>query len=407
VQDATDVYGTALPLLTDGLIAPGISTFAVDLGLDKYTQAFRLSSPTGQKLEWLVGAFYTHEKSTNRQLVTVTDMARQPIPMFTPSLADISLPTSYEEFAAFGDLTYHFNDQFDVLLGARYAHNKQSFRELATGSIVPPTDLPGGSSEGVFTWVVSPRWHVTHDAMVYARVATGYRPGGPNPLLGDAPASFNADKLTNYEVGAKTEFLEHRAIVDLAAFYIDWSKIQLSESNAGATFVGNGGKAESKGFEVQSLFMPLEGLRLGFNAAYTEAKLKSLDPAALVNAFVVGVQLPNVPKWSGSLTADYSWAVSNGWTADVGAGWRYIGKKNSSVVSTSLPNFVLKSYNVLDLNASVSNDRWTVRLYARNLMDERAYTGGGVSTDILNNPLEIQAIVLQPRTIGVSVDLNF
>jgi outer membrane receptor protein involved in Fe transport len=413
VQDSTNVYGAAFPLFTGGAVDPGIAQFAINLGLDKFTQEFRLQSPSGQKLEWLAGAFYTHENSTNHQVVTGTTFAGGDIPIFDPNLADIHLPTNYEEIAGFGDLTLHVTDQFEITAGGRYSHNKQQFQELATGVIVPTADILGGSSESVFTWMASAKFHFTPDQMLYARVATGYRPGGPNPLLPGAQPTFGSDKLTNYEIGLKSEFLDHRAMFNLSGFYIDWSNIQLSLSQAGATFLGNGGDAVSKGFELETALYPIEGLRLGFNAAYTDAKLTSLLPSAAVNNYLLGYQLPNVPKWSGALTADYTFPVGNDWKGDIGGGVRYVGKKFANVISGSpipgaaLPNFILDDYMITDLSAGISNDRYSIRLFARNVTNEHPFTGGGVSTDIFNAPVEVIGDIMQPRTVGVSVDVSF
>jgi iron complex outermembrane receptor protein len=201
--------------------------------------------------------------------------------------------------------------------------------------------------------------------------------------------------------------LEHRAIVNLSAFYIDWTNIQITVQSAGATFLGNGGNATSKGFELETMFIPVEGLRLGFNAAYTDAHLTSLLPSAAINGYIIGYQLPNVPKWSGSFTADYSWPIGNEWKGDVGGGIRYTGKKYTGVVSTGLPNFQLDDYAAIDLNAGISNDRWSVRLFARNVTNKYAFNNAGLNTDIFNSPVNITGVPLQPRTIGIGVDVNF
>jgi outer membrane receptor protein involved in Fe transport len=42
------------------------------------------------------------------------------------------------------------------------------------------------SSEDVFTYSVAPRFELSDNASLYARVASGFRPGGPNVL---SPAS--------------------------------------------------------------------------------------------------------------------------------------------------------------------------------------------------------------------------
>jgi hypothetical protein len=87
-----------------------------------------------------------------------------------------------------GDRLYQIDNganiaAFDVNTGQRWARNEQDFRQITTGALLPTENNPGKSDEDVVTYAVSPRWHVSDDTMLYLRVATGYRPGGPNLLL--------------------------------------------------------------------------------------------------------------------------------------------------------------------------------------------------------------------------------
>src|SRR6185503_18840573 len=99
----------------------------------------------------------------------------------------------YKELAVFGDVTFKINDSFDVITGLRFAQNDQKFRQISSGAILVTANQPGESDEDVFTYAISPRWHLTDDTMLYARVATGYRPGGPNTIVANMPPSVDAD----------------------------------------------------------------------------------------------------------------------------------------------------------------------------------------------------------------------
>ncbi|NJO12377.1 MAG: TonB-dependent receptor, partial [Gammaproteobacteria bacterium] len=198
------------------------------------------------------------------------------------------------------------------------------------------------------TYMVSPRWHVSEDTMLYARVASGYRPGGPNVFLPGVPPQVDADKLTNYEIGLKTRFLENRALINAAVFYIDWTNIQQAVGFGGVSGLDNAGDATSRGVEFESLFSVTERLRLGLNAAYTDATLES-SPPALNNR--EGARLPSAPEWTGSVTADYSFPLGD-WAGRVGGGLRFIDEQETQVVTlTDNLSWVQPSYEVLDLNA--------------------------------------------------------
>src|SRR6202012_4657350 len=111
----------------------------------------------------------------------------------------------------------------------------------------------------------------------YARVATGWRPGGPNDLPPvvppGTPKSFAPDSLTDYELGVKSDLPLANLSFDAAVYDIQWRDIQLLELVNGFNINGNGGKAESKGAEADITWTPLDRLVLNLNGAYTDAKL--------------------------------------------------------------------------------------------------------------------------------------
>lgn len=410
-QDATITFGAFFPIysvlleLPGAPYDPGLAKFNITLDHKKWTQEFRLASSGDGAIQWRVGAFYTKEDSDNEQVVYATDVNRVPLAGFQPNFAFAQLPSEYQEVAVFGDVTFRVNDRFDVITGLRFAANEQKFRQISGGAVLPTANQPGESDEDVFTYAVSPRWHVNDDTMVYARVATGYRPGGPNTIVLNMPPQVEADELTNYELGVKTIFMDGRALLNASVFYIDWQDIQQIRAFTGVSGLGNAGDAESKGVEFESLFSVTQGLQLGFNFSYTDATLKS-SPEDLPNA--LGVQLPGVPEWSGAITANYAFTVFGDHAANVGGGWRYIDERWSQVVMTEENRaYLLPSYDVLDLHADVQVSNATLRLFVKNLTDERAFTGGGVTVNGADQPIRLDLNLLQPRTVGVSVDFQF
>ncbi|MBW8815844.1 MAG: TonB-dependent receptor [Caulobacterales bacterium] len=413
--DETFAWGQYLPLL-DPAVGPGASQLYEPIASKKYTQELRLASPSGGKFEWLAGVFYTRERAFIEQNGTAETLAGAPIPSLNPFLV-VQQHDAYDEYAAFGDLTYRFTDRFDVTAGLRWSHNSQKFDELVDGAFgflilpaPPPQISRGKSSESVTTYMVSPRYHLTPDTMVYARVASGYRPGGPNVGVKGVPPQVAADTLVNYEVGLKSELLDHRAVVDLSVFYIEWSGIQINVTDPATSisYSANASSAQSKGVEFTTSYAPVRGLVLGLNAAYTDATLTSNLPAnSPPLGWRKGDRLPYAPKWNGALTADYDFPIAAAWSGHVGGGFRYVGDRFSDPESSPLVVHA-KSYTALDLNAGVSNDRWSLRLYARNLTDTRAYLSPSLLTDPLTGARDhAETTILQPRTIGVSLDARF
>jgi outer membrane receptor protein involved in Fe transport len=401
--DASLVYGVVFPLF--GLPSPGISAVTYDLKLYKTTQEFRLTSKSDGPWEWLLGAFYTDENSKQNQAASAQFFDGSSIPHLDP-LAVIALPSTYKEYAFFGDLTYKFNSTFDVTGGIRSAHNDQTFSQISNGALLGgvSTTVTGDSSQDVLTWSFSPRMHLTPDQMLYMRIATGYQPGGPNVALPGVPPSVDASTLTNYEVGWKAMFDDNRLMVDVAAFDIEWDKIQVSANANGLAYLANGGTARSSGIEFSTLYSPVAGLRLGLNGAYTDAKLTEDVPSL---GGLSGDRLPAVPKWAASATADWSFPVFTGWTGRVGGGIRYVGDTFSGVEHAA-STYPQESYSVVDLNADISNDRWTVRLYVKNLTDERVFTNlTALPNAATGEIMQVKGVPLQPRTIGIGFDAKF
>lgn len=403
VQDASYAFGVLFPLLTGGAIPPGITPFFLDLGLKKWTQEVRLASPSGGRFEWLVGGFFTDETTSNAQLVRSFDMAGNPIAPLDP-LAIVGLPATYKEYAVFGNATFKLSEQFEITGGVRWARNDQTFRQISSGAIVPQADDPGKSSEDVFTYSISPQFHINEDAMLYARLATGYRPGGPNVIVPNVPPTVDADRMKNYEVGLKADFADRMVSVDVALFLMDWTDIQVVRSFGGVSGGANGGKARSKGIEGSFALRPAPGLTIGATGSYTDAVLSEDVPDI---SGVDGDRLPAVPKFSGALRADYEFDLGGGNKGSFGAGIRHASSRLSLVESDPLVARA-KPYTSVDLNASVTlGDHWTVRAYARNLLDNKGEMARSTMADGLNRPSFLAISPLQPRTIGVALDMAF
>ena len=401
-DDASLVYGAALPYL--GLPSAGLSLVTYGLKLYKTTQEFRLTSKEDDHVEWLVGLFYTDENAKQNQAASGQNLDYTPITGLDP-LAVFALPSTYKEYAGFGDLTYKFNPLFDISAGVRWAHNDQTFQQISSGPLAGGgATFEGDSSQDVFTYSFSPRLHFSPDSMAYLRVASGYQPGGPNVALPGVPPSVEASTLTNYELGWKAMFDDHRVMFDAAVYDIEWDKIQVSAVANGLSYLANGGTARSRGVEFSTLFMPTTGLRLGLNGAYTNAELTEDVPSL---GGLDGDRLPNIPKWAWSATVDYSFPLSGTWTGRVGGGLRYVGDSMSAFPSGSNP-LPQDSYTAIDLNADASNDHWTLRLFVKNLTDERVYTNLTPLSNAATGQVEqVRGIPLQPRTIGVGFDYKF
>lgn len=382
---------------------------------EKFTQEFRLSSPSNEDgLEWLFGLFYTDETALFRQ-----DIAS----LAGLGALSLSIASDYVETAAFGTVTYHFSPQFDVSAGVRFAQNDQDMSQCGTGTGLLAvvfagvlSCFPNDGDEDVLTYSLSPRWRPTDNTMLYARIATGFRPGGPNvqaPVASSAiPPTYESDTTVSYEVGVKTDFLDNKLRLDAALFHTEWDNIQVVVfqpfSNLNLNGNANADTAVSQGAEWALTLTPSQNFRVSWTGAITDAHLTA-TPTTPGNPLRMrdGDSLPFSPGFSTSLDLDYEWTTFNDSTAYVGAGVRYVGDQRSSWSSSGPANWrqmKLDPYSIFDLRAGIQlGNGIGLDLFARNLTDER----GPARVNDPTGAATADADVLRPRTIGLTLTTQF
>jgi outer membrane receptor protein involved in Fe transport len=391
---------------------------------DKFTQEFRLLSADSDQFEWLVGAYYTDEDSLIDQLITVVAPGTNtPVPAAQfptsgtvlpteglPIAGDVTLATNYKEIALFANATWHITDRFELSFGARQSDNEQTARQTGEGVLAGgSTNINGESSESPFTWSFSPRYAFNDDNSVYLRVATGFRPGGPNVLPPaappDTPRSFDSDSLTSYEVGYKSALPGGKFALDVTAFYLDWDDIQLLTVVNNFGINANGGTAVSKGFEFMASFYPTDNLAVSLNGAYTDAYLTQ-DTSPEVGG-IDGDPLSFVPDWSFGLSGDYEWAVMGDSTAYVGGTAGYTGERPLNFDERDANGGVteLSGYTTLNLRAGLRTERWNFELYGKNVTDEMGITSVGTGSTDASGRVDLAYI--RPATYGLLVGVNF
>ncbi|HEY0686149.1 MAG TPA: TonB-dependent receptor [Steroidobacter sp.] len=404
VQDLTHAPTPNYLAIIRALLGPNFSALGQQQWgqWNKLTQEIRLASDGSSRLEWLAGVFYTRENFWGGTYWDTLDLAGNPT---TANVLDFRATNRYEEYAGFGDLTWHFTDKFDVTVGMRYAHDKQNTAQSPRGLFGSGIDTAGGSEENVKTYLANARYHFNDRNTVYARYATGFRPGGPNyPRINvttgttTPTAPFDPDDLKSYELGYKAETSDRRFGIDAAIFYIDWSDIKINRVVGGFGFTDNATNgATVKGAELALTLRPLQQLKIATALAYQDATLDEDEPAFGGRA---GEFLPAVPRFSGGLSADYQFAGQ--WDPRVGASVNYVGERNA-VFDNSVPyvQYVLPSYTNVDARGGLTLRNVDLQLFVRNVTNERAVFSA------LNWRGTGMPAISQPRTIGVSALARF
>lgn len=393
-----ELFGTE-----DTLISDDTTTY-------KFSQELRAAAEFGERIDLLVGGYYTHESSPYTLELHAANPGGQPI----DSMLVSSFASTFSEWAGFAALKYYFTDRFDVQVGGRRSQIKQSFEEIDTGPLVPmilgttsPRVLPREfAREHATTYLITPRLKVSPDVMVYARFASGYRPGGINQGdMAGLPQRFDPDKTLNYEVGIKGNLFDSRFAFDSSVYYIDWKDIQLSLINPanGQNYFANGSRAKSEGVELSVRLMAADGLRIDGWAVWSNAVLTEAMPPPEEGGVdgPSGARLPFSSRFSAGASVDYEFPVA-GVTGMAGATISYVGDRLGTFISDRSERQIFPHYTKVDVHAGIKKEQWSFDLYVNNLTDSRGVLGGGNGTIM---PTAFQ--LLQPRTVGLSIARNF
>ena len=410
VADTFD-FSFALGGLTGSQLGAAGAPLINDNKTKKFTQEIRLSMPIGARVEWLIGGFYNDESSHYVQRIMAADPSTG---AWVAEALNLSFPTTFKEYAAFTDITFRITDRFDIQVGGRESQNKQSFMQIYTGPFTP--FFTGGfqpphvnplvrSKENAFTYLLTPRLRITPDLMVYARIASGFRPGGPNinaTSLG-LPQEYDSDTTQNYEVGIKGEFLDHRLSIDASVFNIDWKDMQLSliDPNTNTGFYSNAGRARSRGVELAMQSRPTARLSVSGWLGWNDAKLSENFPASSAAAGRAGDRLPLSSRFSGNVSMEQQFSLARGVMGFVGGAVSYVGNREGVFTATTARQ-TFPAYAKTDVRGGAIFGDWTANLFVNNVTDRRGLISGGIGA--LNPSL---FTFIQPRTVGVSVSRAF
>lgn len=397
VSDITSIYqAIGLPQASPTTPIGGV----VEYPSHKVTEELRLDADRMGPVEWMAGMFFQHEEVSDR--VGVYQAAFPSYDNLRTSFRDGMLT----EYAGFANLTYYIAPSFDITAGYRNSHISQTSYRGNAGVLENPVDPSQyitsyqAFEEGSNTYSAGLRWRINDDLMWYARAASGYRPGGGRTIPFGAPPGYadyyESDSLWDYESGLKLRGLGGRLTFDGDVFWMNWSNIQTLVPLPGSIIVndGNAGTAISRGAEAEAKWIPVTGLTVGANGAFTQAKFTQTVPGIADN----GEPLYYVPKFTATAFGDYSRPIGGGWAGFVGGDYQYTGQRLDEN-RTPLP-----AYSIWNFHAGMRNAHYRVNVYVNNLTNKMAYLGygnGGYGAPTYD------FAVNQPRVVGIMLSETF
>ncbi|WP_421847408.1 TonB-dependent receptor [Novosphingobium sp.] len=462
---------------------------------DQYSQELRLSGETG-KLGYTLGAFGFYQKirtlglqqqgaAASKWLINPTNALSNDPSVLNGLTANNDISFKNTSAAIFGKFTYKVTDTFSIQPGFRVNYDKKdgsyssvvtdgagnlvvfktdaagkslnTKREAAQLAVLAPQSFVARFSDWNFSGDVTAAWDVTRDVHLYATYAKSFKTGGINlngvpadavtgvPLLD--LATIKPESVNHYEVGIKTQFLNRKATLNIAAFRTDVGNYQTQVSNFAVGnirgYLANADKARSQGVEVDTSYRPSERFNIYGNGAYTDAKFVSfknapcppelsggkaqpLDangvptaPADLpgtpngvspAQCDISGARLPGVSKWSFSYGAEANVPVKLlgkdgqvyfGFDGNTRSSW---SSNASPSAYTNVDGYALTNFRLgfrTEPSSSVGIDiyGWVRNAFDVNYYDQLAVASGNTGLIVGN--------IGDPRTFGGTVKLTF
>lgn len=382
------------------------------LRYDKFSQELRARIELSDRIDWLVGAFYTNESSKVSGRYTANDSTTG---AEAGTLLTITSPLSYREIAGFTNLAIEFTDRFNVQFGARFSNNRQTFATSRNGPLSalyfgsnPSLVEEVASSDNVFTYLVTPQFKISPELMLYGRIATGYRPGGPNSGCGivGLPCKYKADTTRNYEIGFKGDLFDRKLTFDASAYHIDWQDIQLQFlifTPVFFSYLDNASRAKSEGVELSLEARPFPGTTLSGSLSWNNAKLTRDVPAGSTINARRGDRLPYSSPFTAFVSLSQRLTISDQLTADIGGDASFVGNRKGSF-QPGPTRETFPHYTQINLHARLDYDSWGLSAFVTNLTDQRGVLRGGLDANF-GHPSFFTYI--QPRTVGLSISKTF
>jgi iron complex outermembrane receptor protein len=394
----------------------------------QFSQELRLASPSGQTVEYIVGAYYSHESlfklislnfqgdNPNSFLSVLTRGQVQNQNVFGDSIVD--------SFAVFGEAKWHITDELSLTAGARYTvEDKGGYTtHLGTSAFYGAGfHVELDDSWNSFDPRVILDWKPNDDMLFYASYSTGFKSGGWSLTSTSAAAAvipLEPEESKSYEIGTKLNFFESALQVNLALYQADTRNLQVRSLVNGVLTDSNAGEARVRGLELEAVAQPFDGFTLGVNYAYTDAEYSSFVGCAAGGVDCTGNKLPFVPENDVRIFAEYEWEMNGGalMTAKVDAQWA----SDYELLPTNGPSF-MREFTSKDgvVNTSLiyetADSDWKVQVWAKNLTNEWSASTGANYFFYFLTPAEFAAgnriversSISPPRQIGISITKAF
>jgi len=423
---------------------------STDESFEQASSELRLTSPYGEDLEYVAGAYFYWQKNDT---VGMTGISRDWLlasptvgPLFTASGDErgrvINTDTNSfttQSYALFGQATYRFTDQWALTVGVRGNYERKArvgtqisgFKVLDAGPFGPDQELDESLSVFNLSPMGSLQYYPVPEINFFGRIARGFKSGGFNQqrTAGALNTEFADEVATDFEVGLRSTWLDGMVTFNATGFYTLYDNFQSQAFDGNSFSVTNAGSLTSYGVETDMFFVPHPILVFGLSTGYNVAKYDDFDnaPCTAEDSFFAridagnvaapvactqdlsGRPLDNAPQWTVSTFAQVTYPIGNlpvlEWPTDAFYRAEY-SYRDLLYLQQDLDRTLRQPpVNLVNMRLGLrtQDEAWELTMWVKNLTDA-SYAVVGFDVPIVSG---YAAVVAPPRTFGATLRYRF
>jgi iron complex outermembrane receptor protein len=409
--------------------------YNTDVELEQFSSEFRITSAESDTWDYQVGMYLfdsTMDTVSNNGFTELTG----DLFIFGAVFPGGAVNTDTNEHkttsaAVFGQTNWTFAEDWKLTLGARINYEEKG--RIGTQVTSPPTEFDAPPIAGPDVYAddeddetdlsptISLTWFARDGLMFYGLASQGYKSFGYNQLRvgSGVDAQFDSERSRNYELGMKSTWLDRRLQFNGTLFFVDYDDFQAQGFDGNNITVRNAGAMESKGVELDLIYLPNSVATLGIALGYNDATYSDFENGECTaeqvfeitggSPFIppdciqdlTGEVIDNAPKWTVSnfvQLADRFEDSELGWFARL----EYNYTDEFYMAQDLDENLLQEETHMVNARMGIkgADDKWEVTLWGRNLLDEE-YMVIGFDVPVLGGYTGINA---PPLTYGLTLN---
>lgn len=394
----------------------------------------RLSSLSGSRTKWVVGAFASKEEESD----LLESWIAPPFALITPS------ERTDTSWAAYGEANFSITDNFRLIAGARYTWEEKELNGYTYPRFGPVTSFPiypllpstdpsasdtsGKIEDDAVNFRVGVEYDLGEDIMLYANISTGFKAGGF--YADQKPNEYKPETLTAYQAGFKSRFMDNRLQFNVEAFYWDYKDKQetfLGIANSASLGLvlktENAGAATLYGFDASTIWRITDNDTIKADVSYLNSNYDEFVYSAFGGAppgslciptyahtdpnliDCSGLPLPRAPEWSGRVSYSHEFNLGTSGDLTFNIGTRF--SSDYYVTNDYTPIEKAKSFTTSDatLTWDLPSNNASITAWVKNIEDEVIFTGGNQANQTVFNTM--LGTISAPRTYGLRVRVSY